>query len=333
MAIHTNAEIDTNINIINNKIMSNYRIQQLLTKEGNIGYISTYASFSDGTFNDITNNPAVTYTSLDTYISTGIDINGPIMTLLPGILSMNKSIIQASYQVCGTISTGLGLVVVKLPDVKNAILSSNVPSITKSNDPTVFAPFSYSLEAIISINVIYVDDSSKSFTTPSYDSRAVLTIVSGSNLAYLQNNKLYAKENLLNFGDHVIIKVTFPGLYGISANITIGIVGFASLTVKTITYPLCGSSMLKNVLQYLGCSGVYQRIYAVVIGTLTDGSFRDLTSYSTYYSNNSGVAEFVKNSSPIIIGISVGVTGISATYHGITTFPLFPVIVLLLDAM
>ena len=96
--------------------------------------------------------------------------------------------------------------------------------------------------------------------------------------------------------EKVIVDVSFPDVYNITASISLTVVEFGELSLSTSPYPRVSTySGDITTLHVLSCSGVYQRLEASATGTLSDGTIKStsvMQSYVSWESSRPDIATF-----------------------------------------
>eukprot|EP01041_Mallomonas_annulata_P002794 gene2795-5501_t len=295
-----------------NRITPNFFALQSLTAEGQSANIIVYLNFDDGHHLDV--SQLVTVSSLVSSIGITYGSYGAVATVLPNAASVCGQILVATWSHCRHNISGIGAVAVNMPQAISVTLSASTSVISFSTDTASKSPFNIPTSVTLAITVYYADSSSKSFSSP-YDSRALLSITSGNTLASLTTNTMTVSS--AGVAGIVQIRVTFPGLYTVNAAVNITVVKYSSLSISTSAYPAQNPVISKNIIQLLGCTGVYQRLIARAIGRLSNGVITDVTAFSTYASNVSSVVYFESGS--LLTGLSAGTGAVSASFGGLVS--------------
>jgi len=319
VAVFTNAVVvPSSLAVRNGHSSPTFEVHQILSNFGDVGYIQVVATFEDGKFNDISS--LVSIEALNPFIVVGNDAQGPLISVAPSAEPFKEDAVLATWSLCPDVNiSGLGMVLVTLPSAVSVSLSISSPIFTTESNPATNDPFNVPSFGFLSVVVLFSDGSTQSFTSPAYDDQAVFSILDGSANLNLVDNRVDIVDNA-TIGDTFIIGVSFPGLYGLSANVSASIVGLSHVTLDSFSYPACiVASTLhqssKTEIFQIGCSGEYQRLNAVVFGVLSDGSSKEITGFSSISSNVTSVAAFSSHS--VLGGIAPGVTYLEAEYHSV----------------
>jgi len=290
-----------------------YTAQQTFTSEGAVGFVVAYALFDDGHYMDVTSNVSVS--SLSTSVGITYDASGALLTVRPGAVSLCGEVVEATWRTSAGNISGFGAVVLKMPQATSATLSFSPLVIASNSSLSIFAPFLEPLLSVAQITVFYSDGSQKSFSSP-YDPRAVLEVVSGKSLVYTQGATVSARSS--GATGAATIRVTFPGLYNISALGRVNVVDFSTVSLSTSQYPIVSSGGSQYLIRPLSCSGTYERVSLKAVGYLSSGVSQGITQYVTLVSSDSNmISVFGTGSSRLVLaGIKSGFTNVTVLYHG-----------------
>ena len=285
-----------------------FMIGQRLSAEGQVGYVAAYVRYSDGTYSDVTR-----YVRLSSNTSSLVVMpspSGPTVQVALGAKSISGYLLLGEWVVCGSKVVGKGFVDVSMPTAKSVTIRLSSGRVCANGDAASLSPFYVSTTSTVSVEVLYVDGSSKSFTSPSVDNRLHIAIINGGENAYVQSNVLYVNGSVGVHG-RIRLLITFPGLYSVMGTVELTLVSFSAVSVYATPYPCLSDCFRQTSLRRIGCSDVFQRSSLVVSGMLTDNSTALLGGLAQCSSDNAAVA-LVREQ--LLLGVGPGVTRVSCIY-------------------
>ena len=310
------------------------QVKSSMTKEGDLAYVIVYAEFDDGQYEDVTDEVKLSVTdnsgSLSFLDDTTLEVN-------PGAVSLTGPAILAEWKLCNSTITGTGVVMLDMPSATSIELTGK-PKIAKAGDGATYVPFEVPDSVSWSVVVHFEDGSSQDYSA---DSRASFTFLSdgADSLVAMDGNVMSALDDAALYDDDenaVVMMVSFPSLFKVSANATINVVEFASLAVTTRPWPEIAESGYQDavvLLRPFGGSGVFQRLEARAVGTLSDGTVDDSASFYQLVplvSSNLAVAQF--SSSPCaaascrgLVPAVPGTTTVTGSFGGVNASVLITV--------
>ena len=281
---------------------------QSLTAEGQTANIVVYANFDDGHYWDVTRVARVWSTNSSVSVST--DGFGPVVSVLKNAVSVCGNVLMASWGFCGVNVTSPGALVVTLPAATSVTLTLSNDVLTYSSDKAAVSPFNVATSSTLGITVHYSDGSSRSFSSP-LDSRASISVTSGSSLVSVTDNLI--QVTALGVFGSATVSVSFPGMYTVSASVSLSIVKFSALSLASYSYPDMTPPKSIHVLHKLGCTDIYQHVSVTATGTLSNGVTGDLSSVVSFVSSKPAIAAFVPSTTHLA-GLSAGNTSVTAVY-------------------
>jgi len=307
-------------------VYPSYSLEQSLSAEGDAADIFAYVNFDDGSYMDVSSSVHVLSSSAYLRIAQSGSGSGNQAVVAVGAQSVSGGLLLGRWSCCGFNVTGTGLVKLVMPSAVSVAVTASSSRLTRPGDLAHSSPYSVPISSTLSVSVVYADGSTKSFTSPSLDSRVAVTVESGGDSVYVIGNVVYtngsaaaaaaaAAATAIPVG--VVLKVSFPDLYALSGSLTLSVVVFSYTKLSLSPYPSVSSySSNLTVLHRVGCTDSFQRATVTVTGYLTDGSQSDLTASSTVSSSSRSVAYLA---GAVLVGRSVGLTTISSNYSSFSS--------------
>ncbi|KAK3276679.1 hypothetical protein CYMTET_15264, partial [Cymbomonas tetramitiformis] len=268
-----------------------------LRSEGAEGYITVYATFSDGTYREVKSTDGVQLTVADAYASSfaiATDSQGRFVGSVPvQAESLAATDVMQAAWIDGctgaTVSSGTGPVNVTLPDPISVSVTSEYSLITIEGDAAASSPISKPTASQLSVVMSYDDGTTKDLTE---DSRTVYSITTAVDV--LQMDGSTAKGNTAaGLGTVTVTFPTYKSAAGINGSVSLTVVLLESVTGAAHPYPSYSGSATISVttLKQVQCTSSFQRAVMELTATLSDASTKVLAAIAVGSANLTGSFE------------------------------------------
>ena len=303
------------------------QLQHVLEHEGESATVLAYALFTDGTYEDVSNE--LRLTSNHEYV--GVASGNTSIYVAVGALPLCFPAVTAAWAVCGaTIAEDRAVVMLNMPPPISVAVTADAAKVAKNGDGATDTPFDIASSVTLTVVITFEDLTTQDYST---DSRTLYTVrQDGSEtMVEMTDNVLTVLSGAAITDDlsTVTVDVTFPGVYSMNGTVSVLVVELASLTISSVPYPTVDGWPNGDVttLKLVACSGVFQRLEARATGVLSDGTTEDDEEFYkrvVYSSSKTAVADF--DSSPCfgtncrgLAASAIGSLTMTASFGGLTS--------------
>ena len=293
-------------------------VHQVLTAEGAMGHVLTWATLSDGTRAAVGPSDGLLLSS-NAPDALGVTTDPPQVTAL---LTADGALVAASWSVCeAELATGAGVVSITLPDASSAAVALSEPRVAfDAADPAAAA--GVAVDAEVTVTLSYEDGTDADFTL---DERTVYDDVTGDPMDLFELSVGADGITVVPTGAGVgtaTLGVSFTHA-AVTAEVTVSIVKHEGFALDAHPWPAYAGStaVSKTTLKQLEGTGSYQQAVLSLQTILTDGFEIDLSAHAGtgYGVAGAAVAVVAKNK---VSAQAPGTAEITATFAGASSAPL-----------
>jgi len=297
------------------RLTVSFAVHQVLVKENDLAMVRAYATFSDGSVQDVTSDATFLSTRPE-YMTilprSGDDNQQAEVTAELGSPGLCAPILEANWTVCSAlVGSGRGTVSVQLPSpLRVQLMQAAPPKITRADDPAAAPPIQYETSSRLSVSLEFSDGQVLDF---SQDERTLFAMgPDGSNLCSLRAQTDASPAVVTPAAGSTgpgpcTVSVSFPTFNNVSlvADTVVTVVVMERADLLLLHYDVASISAFAPTyspasrapqLRSIACSpGDYQQATVWAVGQLSDETRHDISGFSQYSSDSPDTVSFRAN--------------------------------------